>query len=66
MQRKMKHMCFSIAALAALTGTAAAADLVTRGYYPPPPPPIYVPLYNWTGFYIGINGGGGFGNSNWT
>jgi outer membrane immunogenic protein len=65
MQRKMKHMCFSIAALAALTGTAAAADVVTRGYYPPPPPPIYVPLYNWTGFYIGVNGGGGFGNSNW-
>ena len=65
MQRKLKHMCFSIAALAALTGTAAAADLVTRGYYPPPPPPIYVPLYNWTGFYIGVNGGGGFGNSNW-
>ena len=22
--------------------------------------------YNWTGFYIGINGGGAFGNTNWT
>jgi outer membrane immunogenic protein len=29
-------------------------------YYPPPP------LYSWTGFYIGLNGGGAFGNSNWT
>jgi outer membrane immunogenic protein len=21
--------------------------------------------YNWTGFYVGLNGGGGFGHSNW-
>jgi outer membrane immunogenic protein len=63
----MKRMCFVIAALAALTGTAAAADLSRPppGYYPPPPPPVYVPLYVWTGFYVGVNGGGGFGSSNW-
>ena len=40
---------------------AKAADLVRRR---PPPPPAYVaPVYNWTGFYVGINGGGGFGHS---
>ena len=61
----MKRICFGIAALAALTGTAAAADLSRPGYYPPPPPPVYVPLYTWTGFYVGVNGGGGFGSSNW-
>jgi len=25
----------------------------------------YNPIYNWTGFYIGINGGGGWGESQW-
>ena len=24
-----------------------------------------MPVYNWTGFYIGINGGGGWGDSKW-
>ena len=24
-----------------------------------------MPVYNWTGFYIGANGGGGFGYSKW-
>jgi outer membrane immunogenic protein len=27
--------------------------------------PVYAPMYNWTGFYLGINGGGAFGNSDW-
>jgi outer membrane immunogenic protein len=27
--------------------------------------PAEVQVYNWTGFYIGINGGGGFGRSQW-
>jgi outer membrane immunogenic protein len=27
--------------------------------------PAYVAQYNWTGFYLGINGGGGLGDSDW-
>src|SRR6516164_6743721 len=47
-----------------LGGSALAADL------PPSPPPrapaVYVPavlpIYNWAGIYIGVNGGWGWGN----
>ncbi len=42
---------------------ATAADL-PRGM-PYKAPVAYAPAYNWTGFYLGINGGGAFGNSDW-
>src|SRR5580700_6172480 len=62
----MKRVFLALVSLAALTGTAAAADLPPRmapqPYYKAP---VAVPVYNWTGFYIGINGGGGFGRSTW-
>jgi outer membrane immunogenic protein len=49
-----------VAALLGAVGSATAADLRR-----PAPAPAYVapPLYNWTGFYLGINGGGGWGNT---
>jgi outer membrane immunogenic protein len=57
--------CVGLLGLVLAGGTAAAADL------PPPypsavPRPLY-PVYNWnwTGFYLGINGGGGWGRSQW-
>jgi len=55
-----------VATLAAIANPGAAADLPRR-YEPLPQAPIYVPplVYNWTGFYLGINGGGGFGHSSW-
>jgi len=62
----MKRVFLALVGLAALTGTAAAADLPPRmapaPYYKAP---AEVQVYNWTGFYIGINGGGGFGRSDW-
>ena len=28
-------------------------------------PAAYAPMYNWTGFYLGIHGGGAWGDSDW-
>ena len=55
-----------VVALATVTmmGAANAADIARRQAMPTKAPAYYAP-YNWTGFYIGINGGGGFGNSDW-
>ena len=48
----------------ALTAMPASAADLPRGQVPYKSP-AYVAQYNWTGFYLGINGGGGFGDSNW-
>jgi outer membrane immunogenic protein len=43
---------------------AVAADLPARTYTKAPVA-IPSPLYDWSGFYIGINGGGGFSHNCW-
>ncbi len=64
----MKRVVLAAAsALVAIStiGTAGAADL-SRPHRMPAKAPAYVaPYYNWSGFYAGINGGGGFGHSDW-
>jgi len=60
----MKRLCLALIGLMALAGTAAAADMARPApvpYYKAPP----VLPYNWTGFYVGLNGGGAFGGSSW-
>jgi len=53
-----KNIVFgAVAALVFGTGAAAAADLPMKA-----PPPI-VAIYDWTGFYIGVAGGGSLGQS---
>lgn len=42
------------------TAPALAADLPRKA---PPPAPVMAPVMNWTGFYIGINGGYSWGHS---
>ena len=42
----------------------SAADLSLAPLYKAPPTQ-YSPAYNWTGFYLGVNGGGGWGDSHW-
>ena len=55
----MKRALTVSALLLASAMPAAAADLP---YYKAPPPAM-APVYNWTGFYVGINGGYSFGRS---
>src|SRR3954449_12916273 len=43
--------------LAAVATQASAADLAARPYTKAPP--MIAAMYDWSGFYIGINGGGG-------
>jgi outer membrane immunogenic protein len=61
----MKKLKFAAAVLAAAlsVGSAFAADLPSRKappYFPPPPPPP--PM--WTGFYVGLNAGGTWSETN--
>jgi outer membrane immunogenic protein len=59
-----KFMLGSVALAAIGASSALAADLPARTYTKAP---AVVPqaIYNWTGFYIGANGGYGWGNTNW-
>jgi len=43
---------------------ASAADLSVAPLYKAPPSRA-TQVYSWTGFYLGINGGGGWGHSSW-
>jgi len=52
----MKKLIVALAAVAAFSGSASAADLAARPYTKAP---MMAPVYNWTGFYIFGGGGGG-------
>jgi outer membrane immunogenic protein len=51
-------------AVVSMTAPAAAADLAARPYTKAPAPMIAA-IYDWTGFYIGLNGGGGSAHKCW-
>ena len=61
----MKRLLFATTAAMALgvVAPAAAADLPARTYTKAPP--FVEPIYDWSGFYIGVNGGGGFSHKCW-
>jgi len=61
----MRRVLLTTISLLAFTVTGALAADLPRGM--PAKAPAYVPVgYNWTGFYLGINGGYGWGRSNWS
>src|ERR1700754_1911745 len=59
----MKKFWVGIAGLVLLgtAGSASAADMAVKA---PPPAPLPV-IYNWSGFYIGANGGWGQSRNCW-
>src|SRR5882672_168973 len=61
----MKKFLLATVGLVALgmAAPASAADLAARPYTKAPPPVVAV--YDWSGFYIGANGGGGWSHKCW-
>jgi outer membrane immunogenic protein len=59
----MKKLSLAIAVLALSAGSALSADLPARTYTKAPP--MVTPVYDWSGFYLGINGGGGSSHTCW-
>jgi outer membrane immunogenic protein len=60
----MKKFLLGTVALIAFAAPAAAADLAARPYTKAPPPAIAA-VYDWSGFYIGANGGWGSSHKCW-
>ncbi|MDH2342285.1 outer membrane beta-barrel protein [Bradyrhizobium sp. SSUT77] len=59
----MKKVLLASACLFALAAPASAADLAARPYTKAPV--AVASVYNWTGFYIGANAGGGSSHNCW-
>jgi outer membrane immunogenic protein len=60
----MKKVILACFVAAAFCGAPAlAADMAVKA---PPMAPVAAPTYSWTGFYLGIEGGGGFGSTSHT
>src|SRR6195952_3732692 len=62
MDHHMKKLLLSSVSLRGLSATAFAADLPSRRVAPAPY--VAVPVFTWTGFYVGVNAGYGFTDSN--
>jgi outer membrane immunogenic protein len=60
----MKKLLLAIVGLAAMiAGPAVAADLRVKAPVYKAPPPVV--LFSWTGFYVGVHGGGDWFNKDW-
>jgi outer membrane immunogenic protein len=55
----MKSLATAIAAIALIGTPAFAADMAIKA----PPPAAPAPVYNWTGWYAGVNAGASFGSA---
>ncbi len=58
---RTRELCLVSVYVSALTGVAGAADLAVKTPIVAP-----VPVFSWTGVYLGIGGGTGWGNNEYT
>ena len=59
--KRCRELCLAAACALALTGVAGAADLPVKM-----PIVATIPAFSWTGVYLGIGGGTGWGNNEYT
>jgi outer membrane immunogenic protein len=64
-EEKMKSVLLATVGLVALVGMAAPASAADMAVKARPPAPVIAPIYDWTGFYIGANGGWGQSRNCW-
>lgn len=57
----MKKLALGIIAAIGLSTAAQAADMAVKARVAPP-----VPVFSWTGFYVGAHGGGMWADKDWT
>jgi outer membrane immunogenic protein len=60
--KKFLLATIGLAASVAMAAPASAADMAVKAR---PPAPVLAPIYDWTGFYIGANGGWGQSRNCW-
>src|SRR3974377_606152 len=65
MEDRMKKFLLAGVALSALLGGSAGAAALGRPAPVYAPPPVIVPLFTWTGCYVGANGGGVWARNDW-
>jgi outer membrane immunogenic protein len=59
--RRVSVALFSAVSVVAFAHIASAADLYPA-YKSPPPPPMLAPVQDWSGVYVGVEGGYGWGH----
>jgi outer membrane immunogenic protein len=64
MKKNFLLVSASVIALGA-AAPAFGADLAARHMYTKAPPPVAAAIYDWSGFYVGINGGWGTSHNCW-
>jgi len=62
----MKQFLLASVGLVAIGTVAASAADIPRRVVPPAQPVVAAPVFSWTGPYVGINGGYGWGTSNFS